>query len=130
MKKQFSRRDFLKLAGLASANLFAPRLSQALHAPAQAQTQPQNVIVLIFDAFSAYDISLHGYARQTTPNLDRIAKRAVVYHNHFAAGNYTTPGTASLLTGVLPWTHRALNLNNTVVEPYATKNIFSAFHDY
>ncbi|HJR79758.1 MAG TPA: sulfatase-like hydrolase/transferase [Anaerolineales bacterium] len=130
MTNQFSRRDFLKLVGLMSASLFTPRFSQALRASGQAQTAPPNVIVLIFDAFSAYDISLYGYARQTTPNLDRIAKRAVVYHNHFAAGNYTTPGTASLLTGVLPWTHRALNLNNTVVEPYATKNIFSAFHDY
>ncbi|HET9589215.1 MAG TPA: sulfatase-like hydrolase/transferase, partial [Anaerolineales bacterium] len=130
MKNQFNRRDFLKLAGLLPAGLLAPRLSRALGLPRGAQGGQQNIAVIVFDAFSAYDISLYGYARRTTPNIDRLAQRAVVYHNHFAAGNYTTPGTASLLTGVLPWTHRALNLNNTVAGPYATKNIFSAFHDY
>jgi arylsulfatase A-like enzyme len=130
MNIRFNRRDFLKLAGLLSASLFTPQLSQLLDTSTRAQGKPKNVIVLIFDAFSAYDISLYGYARQTTPTIDRLAKRAVVYHNHFAAGNFTTPGTASLLTGVLPWTHRALNLNGKVADSYIDKSIFSAFHDY
>jgi arylsulfatase A-like enzyme len=130
MNNQFSRRDFLKLAGLLPASLLAPRLSRMLAAPALAQEKPKNVLVLVFDAFSAYDISLYGYARQTTPKIDRLAKQAVVYHNHFAAGNFTTPGTASLLTGVLPWTHRALNLNGRIADPYVTKSMFSAFKDY
>lgn len=130
MNNRFNRRDFLRLAGLLPASLLVPRLSRMLDAPAPAQKKPRNVLVLVFDAFSAYDISLYGYARQTTPNIDRLARQAVVYHNHFAAGNFTTPGTASLLTGVLPWTHRALNLNGKVADPYVTKNIFSAFNDY
>jgi arylsulfatase A-like enzyme len=130
MNHRLNRRDFLKLAGLLPIGLSAPRLLRTLDAPTLAQEKPQNIIIIIFDAFSAYDISLYGYARQTTPNIDRLAQRAVVYHNHFAAGNYTTPGTASLLTGVLPWTHRALNLNGKVIEPYVSKNIFSAFRDY
>jgi len=130
MNNQFSRRDFLKLAGLLPLGLSAPRLSRILDAHALAQEKPKNVLIIIFDAFSAYDISLYGYNRRTTPNIDRLAKRAIVYHNHFAAGNFTTPGTASLLTGVLPWTHRAFNLNGKVADPYVTKNIFSAFNDY
>jgi len=88
------------------------------------------VIMVVFDAFSAYDISLYGYDRETTPVISSLAKRAVVYHNHFAGGNFTSPGTASLLTGVLPWTHRAFNLNGTVTDPYATQNIFGAFKNY
>src|SRR5215216_3210904 len=130
MKNRFNRRDFLKLASLLPLGLSAPRLSRILDAHALAQEKPKNVLVIIFDALSAYDISFYGYDRQTTPNIDRLAKRAVVYHNHFAAGNFTTPGTASLLTGVLPWTHRALNLNSKVADPYLTKSIFRAFNDY
>ncbi|HEX6270326.1 MAG TPA: sulfatase-like hydrolase/transferase [Anaerolineales bacterium] len=130
MNHRFNRRDFLKFASLLPASIFAPRLSRLLDAPALAQESPKNVIIIVFDAFSAYDISLYGYDRQTTPNIDHLAQRAIVYHNHFAAGNYTTPGTASLLTGALPWTHRALNFNNKVADPYATRNVFSAFDDY
>jgi arylsulfatase A-like enzyme len=129
MNNQFSRRDFLKLAGLLPLGFSAPRWLQMLNAHPQTQEKPANVLVIIFDALSAYDVSSYRYERQTTPNIDSLAKRAVVYHNHFAAGNFTTPGTASLLTGVLPWTHRALNLNGKVAGPYVTKNIFSAFRD-
>ncbi len=130
MNKRLNRRDFLKLAGLLPIGLYAPRWLSMGGASIEAQEQPKNVIIIIFDALSAYDVSLYGYARQTTPNIDRLAKRAVVYHNHFSAGNFTSPGTASLLTGVLPWTHRALNLNSNVIEPYVTRNIFSAFRNY
>jgi len=130
MKNRFNRRDFLKLAGLLPLSFTAPHLLQAFNTQPSLQGTSKNVLVIIFDALSAYDVSLYGYQRQTTPNIDRFAKRAVVYHNHFAAGNFTTPGTASLLTGVLPWTHRALNLNGEVAEPYVTKNVFSAFKDY
>lgn len=130
MNQRLNRRDFLKLAGLLPFSLAAPLSLRRLHRLAEAQAKPKNVIVLIFDAWSAYDISLYGYARQTTPTIDRLANRAVVYHNHFSAGNFTTPGTASLLTGVLPWTHRALDLNGKVIEPYIEKNIFRVFEDY
>ena len=127
MNHRLNRRDFLKLVGLLPVGLSAPRLLRLLEASRLAQEKPRNVIVIIFDAFSAYDISQYGYARQTTPNIDRLAKRAVVYHNHFSGGNFTSPGTASLLTGVLPWTHRAINLNSKVAEPYARQNIFTLF---
>jgi arylsulfatase A-like enzyme len=130
MNQRLNRRDFLKLAGLLPLSLSAPLSLRSLYKLAEAQEKPKNVIVVIFDAWSAYDTSLFGYVRQTTPTIDRLANRAVVYHNHFSAGNFTTPGTASLLTGVLPWTHRALNLNSKVIEPYRERNIFSVFEDY
>ncbi len=90
----------------------------------------QNVIVLVFDAWSACNIPLYGYGRDTAPNLARLAKRAVVYHNHYAGGNFTTPGTASLLTGTLPCTHRTIRGGDAVAAPLAVRNIFGAFRDY
>jgi arylsulfatase A-like enzyme len=53
-----------------------------------------------------------------------------VYHNHHAGGNFTTPGTASLLTGTFPWTHRAFGYYDTVEASFADKNIFSAFQNH
>jgi hypothetical protein len=125
-----SRRDFLKLSGVAQLSLASPSLVRMLSALSAAQAGGQNVIVVVFDAFSAYNVSLYGYARETTPNLARLAERAVVYHNHFAGSNFTTPGTASLLTGTLPWTHRALRPKDVVAAPYARRNLFTAFEDY
>lgn len=130
MRKDLNRREFLKLAGLLPLSLAAPPLVRTLPEPGAQQDRPRNVIVLVFDAFSALDISLYGFERRTTPTIDRLSERAIVYHNHYAAGNYTTPGTASLLTGVLPWTHRALAPNSETAEPFASRNIFSAFRNH
>lgn len=128
MTHPINRRDFLKLAGLASLGMVIPPSVRA--AGSRFQTEKKNVLIVVFDALSAYNISLYGYGRETTPNLARLAKRATVFHNHYAAGNYTTPGTASLLTGTLPWTHRAIRFNSGVRDDFTQKSIFHAFDDY
>jgi len=130
MKKQLTRRDFLKLAGVLPLSVAAPRFMGSLDTLGQSQNKPQNVIVVVLDAFSAYDISLYGYQRETTPNLARLAERAVVYHNHYAGGNFTTPGTASLLSGMLPWKHRQFIHYGTVDENFIANNLFSAFQNH
>jgi len=129
MKKNLDRREFLKFAGTLSLGAFAPKY--LLNPYLDTNTVGKNnILIVVFDAFSAYHISLYGYARETMPNLSRLAERAVVYHNHYAAGNYTTPGTASLLTGLLPWTHRAFSHNAQVAKQFTKKNIFNALPDY
>jgi len=113
------------VAGLLPLSLAAPRLPGEV-----AQTGAPNILLIVFDAFSAHNISLYGYGRTTTPNLDRLSSRAVVYHNHLAASSFTTPGTASLLTGVLPWTHRALESKGTVADAFVRRSLFSALNGH
>ncbi len=130
MSDSFNRRDFLKLAGTLPLSLALRPFIQTFDPSQPAQAGRKNVIIIVFDAFSAYHIPFYGYARETTPNIARLAERAIVYHNHHAGGNFTTPGTASLLTGALPWSHRAFQLNARVTESFANKNIFQAFESY
>lgn len=128
MNRALNRRDFLKMAGLASLGLLIPPSIQKIGE--QFQDKKKNVLMIVFDALTAYNVSLYGYGRDTMPNLSKLAKRATVFHNHFSSGNYTTPSTASLLTGTLPWTHRAIRLNATVKQDLANKSIFHALDDY
>jgi arylsulfatase A-like enzyme len=129
MKNQVTRRDFLKLAGLLPLSLAAPNFVSS-SSPKQQSGKSPNVIIVVFDAFTANNISLYGYQRATTPNLARLAERAIVYHNHHAGGNFTAPGTATLLTGTLPWTHRAFNHAGKVEAAFVNENIFTAFDAY
>jgi arylsulfatase A-like enzyme len=124
-KLSLTRRDFLKLAASAACASAVGQLplSQSLR-PAVQNSQP-NIIVILFDALSAFNLSLYGYPRRTTPNLERFAARATVYHNHHSAGNYTTPSTASLFTSTYPWTHRAYNLSSLISPQVLPNNIFS-----
>jgi arylsulfatase A-like enzyme len=124
-----NRRDFLKfLNALPLLGASWHFLSKSTNHPTSDQssslTMP-NILILVFDALSARHISLHGYQRQTTPNLCRFAERATVFHRHYSAGNFTTPGTASLLTGTFPWTHRGIHLYGTVADDFVDKTLFS-----
>ena len=119
--KQLSRRDFLKLTSALAAGTLAHRSIEFL----EAKDGRPNIIILLFDALSANHMSLYGYPRETTPHLSRFAERATVYHNHYAAGNFTTPGTASMLTGMLPWKHRAFNQGGLIKTELIQNNLFS-----
>jgi len=124
-----NRRDFLKLAALAlPAAAFAKPLSR-LSKPGAANASLPNVIVLVFDALTARNLSAYGYPRKTSPNFERFAERATIFHNYNSAGNYTVPGVASLLTGMYPWTHRAVNHSGLVRRDMLDRNIFALLGD-
>jgi arylsulfatase A-like enzyme len=124
MRSGLNRRDFLKLAmsfpllGLRS-NLSVDR--KGLTSGTNSQI---NILIIVFDALSALHLPIYGYPRPTTPNLERFARRANVYHAHYAPANFTTPGTASLLSGLYPWTHRAFHLHGTVLPERVDQNLF------
>src|SRR5512137_2624998 len=119
--KSFNRRDFLKLSALLSAGTALTALQPRIES---LQERKPNIIILLADTMSAENLSLYGYRRHTTPNLERMAERALVYHSHYSGGNYTTPGTASTLTGLYPWSHRAINMGGLVRRPLANLNVF------
>jgi arylsulfatase A-like enzyme len=123
-----SRRDFLKLASLAPLTWLARPLMRLPHQTAGEQIP--NVIVLVFDAWSANHVQFYGYPRRTMPKLERFIDKATVFHNHYSAGTFTIPGTASLLTGLYPWTHRALSLGSGgIVDTQIDNQVFSLFAD-
>lgn len=124
-----NRRDFLKLAGIFSAGFSAPGLAESLER-LQRNEGASNLLIIVFDALSARNIGLYGYTRNTMPNLARWTERAVIYHKHHAGGNFTAPGTASLLTSTLPWTHRAFNHGGKVDGNYLDRSLFSALKDH
>ncbi len=61
-----------------------------------------NVLVIVLDAVRASDLSLYGYARSTTPYLDRLAASSVVFDNAISTAPWTLPSHASMFTGHYP----------------------------
>ena len=120
---QLSRRDILKLMALASASLAARPFVSLLDRAADASSP--HVIVFVFDAWSGAHMKMNGYPRLTMPHLERFAEQCHVYHNHYSTGSFTVPGTASLLTGLQPWDHRALQLTAGGIAPkHESHNFF------
>ena len=63
---------------------------------------PKNVIVILVDTLRADHMSLYGYARKTTPHLDRFAKTGVTFDRARVQWPKTVPSMVSMFTGRLP----------------------------
>jgi len=79
-----------------------------------------NVVLLLMDTVRADHCSAYGYARDTTPTLDRLAREGVLYRNHLATGGWTLPSILSLFTGLSPVRHGLYDDRNVLPKGTAT----------
>ena len=59
-----------------------------------------NLILFGIDSLRKDHMSLYGYPRLTTPHIDRLASQGCVFENAFSPHIPTTPGYASMFTGM------------------------------
>ena len=67
--------------------------------------QPPNLVVIVVDTLRADHLGCYGYARPTSPHLDRFAAESVLFENAVASSSWTAPSVASLFTSVHPSVH-------------------------
>ena len=61
-----------------------------------------DVILVSIDCLRVDHVSTYGYARETTPWIDRFAKDGVVFETAVASAPETLPSHMSILTGLTP----------------------------
>jgi choline-sulfatase len=61
-----------------------------------------NLILITVDTVRASDVGFLGYDQPTTPNLDALARDAVVYERAYALASYTGKALAPMLIGKFP----------------------------
>jgi arylsulfatase A-like enzyme len=98
-----TRRGFLK-GGLGAA--LAAGLPSSLHlsgcAGGSSPSAPTRVVLISIDTLRADHLGCYGYARATSPTLDRIARRGLLFEDVTSTCPWTLPAHASLLTGLYP----------------------------
>jgi len=82
-----------------------------------------DIYLISVDALRADDMSLYGYNRPTTPNLEKFAGRSFTFDHFFANSNYTTPTTTSIETGKLPWSHRVFQVGGFLRDGVQHENL-------
>ncbi|HEY8154649.1 MAG TPA: sulfatase-like hydrolase/transferase [Myxococcota bacterium] len=64
--------------------------------------QRPNVVLIVVDTLRRDRLGTYGNRRNTSPNLDALAKTSVQYDDWFSPSSWTTPAVASLLTSLYP----------------------------
>jgi arylsulfatase A-like enzyme len=74
----------------------------ALSVAAAPASGTPNVLFITLDTVRAQNLSLYGYERATTPELEKLARRGVVFDTAISAAPWTLPSYASMFTGRYP----------------------------
>ncbi len=75
-----------------------------------------NVLLITIDALRADHLGCYGYSLETSPNIDRLAKRGVLFKDCTVQWPKTWPSMASMITGAYPKT-TGMRLERLVLPP-------------
>ncbi len=117
--------------GIGAFGDYDPRESSGMDLP--------NIVLMVSDTLRADRMSVYGYDRPTTPFLERFAaQRAMVHERAYVSYSFSTSSHATIQTGCMAATHRALKNggqlpadNLTLAERLqAGGYLTAAFHDH
>jgi arylsulfatase A-like enzyme len=64
-----------------------------------------NIVLITIDTLRADHLSCYGYERPTSPHIDGLAEKGIIFKNAIAPSSWTSPSMASLFTSVYPVNH-------------------------
>lgn len=70
------------------------------------------VILYVMDSLRPDFLSCYGYAKETSPNIDKIAREGVLFRNAFAQSTWTRSSGASLLSSLYPSAHGVFTVDD------------------
>ena len=91
-----------------------PKSASLLHLPDKSSNLKQvqiskstfpNILLIVLDTTRADHLSLYGYYRKTSPFLDWLGARSVVFEQAYSSAPHTISSHASIFTGLLPGEH-------------------------
>src|SRR6185312_15923809 len=90
---RYGRILFLSLFVMAAARLWADPPKKI------------NVVFFVLDQLQADRLHSYGNARETSPNIDRLAQRGVRFSHFYSVAPWTSPSFGALHTSLYPSRH-------------------------
>jgi arylsulfatase A-like enzyme len=84
------------------------------------ESRPKNVVIIAVDTLRPDHLGCYGYGRRTSPNIDRLADRGVVFENTVSQCPWTLPSFGTVFTSLYPTQHGAGTLRNKMRTSFPT----------
>jgi arylsulfatase A-like enzyme len=75
-----------------------------------------NLIFIVVDALRAKSLGCYGYPLATSPNIDGLAKKGVLFKDAYTCATTTDPAFTSLCSGLYPPSHGIVHHANRVTK--------------
>ena len=73
-----------------------------------------NVLLIVVDDMNDWVGCLGGHPNASTPHIDRLAKRGVLFTNAHCQAPICQPSRSSLLTGTYPWSNGVYDIEQNM----------------
>jgi arylsulfatase A-like enzyme/tetratricopeptide (TPR) repeat protein len=87
-----------------------------------------NVVLVTLDTVRADHLGCYGHPRSTSPNVDALAGRGVLFSQAATVAPLTLPAHASMLTGMYP-THHGVRVNGNTAVGQSQRTLAEVLHD-
>lgn len=78
--------------------------------------KPKKIILIVIDTLRADHLGCYGYKRNTSPNVDNLAKVSILFKHSFSPSSHTIPSIGSIFTSKYPSNHSIGFNQNVFVE--------------
>ena len=69
------------------------------------ESERPNIVLISVDTLRPDHLGAYGYARNTSPRIDRLASGGAVFENAVSSSSWTLPAHAALFTGLSDSVH-------------------------
>jgi arylsulfatase A-like enzyme len=108
---RFKRRGYRTAAIIVGVTVLIGSLLSIQRQPTAPVTEKggslPNLLLITLDTTSAEHLSLYGYERLTSPKLDSLAQKGIVFEQAITVSPWTLASHATMFTGLYPSEHQA-----------------------
>ena len=104
-----------------------PVTAKAVEPAGAAGTARNNVVLISLDSLRADHLGAWGYKRDTSPNLDKLARESIRFSNAISTSSWTLPTHLTMFTGLSQVAHGVVV--DTNVLPRSIRTLGEIFHD-
>lgn len=89
-----------------------------------------NIVLITIDTLRADHLGAYGYERNTSPNIDKLAEKGILFENAYSQAPWTLPFMVSMNTSLYPQEHgvtdKKYKLSNsmTTIAEYMSNNFY------
>ena len=88
--------------------------------PQREQIGRPDIILISIDSLRQDHVGCYGYARDTTPTIDRLAREGACFVNAVSTTSWTLPAHAALFTGLYDSSHGVVNIDSQLADEHVT----------
>ncbi|HDL64772.1 MAG TPA: hypothetical protein ENH12_05220, partial [Proteobacteria bacterium] len=90
----------------------------------------KNVIFIILDALRADHLGIYGYHRNTSPNIDKIAGKGLVFDRAIVQSGWTKSSIPTYFTSTYPSIHGVIETDDSFPKNFATMAEIFKYNGY